>query len=445
MTEGSKYIEAQRRAYSIYVMQSRAIPVITDGLKHAARRLLWIGRDGKNYKSATLAGLTMDIHPHDAPESTINTLAAHYGNNVPLLTGDGAFGTLLEPYAFGASRYTHAAVSKFTQDVVFRDIEIIPMRESYDGHNVEPVHFLPLVPIAFLNPSEGIAIGFKTDILPRSLEDLIMIQIQHLNGVKTIKEPMPVFLPLDNAAHKFEVGEKGTFYYFDGEYEEVNATTVRVTKLPFGLAHESFIDGLEKLYEKGLVTDWTDGSKDVISVVVTFKKGVLRGMDHTETLKTLGLSVRHSEILNVLDFDGKAVISGSVVSLVRQFTDWRLKWYENRYQRLHDILKKDLQRYYDIRTAINKKINEASRKAESRSELRELIESFGIVNVDYIADLPVYRFTKEEYAKNEAKIHESELQLQLYLDLLASEPKRRKVYITELQEVLGKYNKGQYK
>ena len=72
------------------------------------------------------------------------------------------------------------------------------------------------------------------------------------------------------------------------------------------------------------------------------------------------------------------------------------------------------------------------------------LEVFGIVNLDYIADLPVYRFTEEERIKNEERIKEAEATLQEYLDLLASEDKRRKVYISELQEVLTKYNKGQY-
>ena len=154
----SNYINDQRKEYSLYVLQMRAIPHAADGLKAAARRVLWTAKNGSKFKSATLSGATMPIHPHAAPESTINTLAAPYGNNVPLLKGDGAFGTLLNPTAYGASRYTSVSLSAFTKDVLFRDIEIIPLVDNYDETQREPKHFLPLVPVVLMNPQEGIAV-----------------------------------------------------------------------------------------------------------------------------------------------------------------------------------------------------------------------------------------------------------------------------------------------
>lgn len=438
------YIDEQRREYSLYVLQSRAIPAATDGLKAASRRTLWTARDGKKYKTATLAGATMPIHPHASPDDAINTIAGPYVNNIPLFTGDGAFGTLLEPKAFGASRYTSVQASKFTQDVVFRDIEIVPMAENYDGTLEEVVHFLPLVPLALLNPSEGIAVGFKSDILPRSLEDLILTQISHLNGTKKIKEPIPKFIPLNSIAIDREEGNKSVFFYFDGDYDQVDATTIRITKLPYGLVHESFINSLDNNIEKGIVVDYVDNSKDKIDILIKFKRGHLRGKDKNVVMKELGLIVRHGEILNVLDFDGKKIWSPTPIDFIRAFTDWRLTWYSIRYQRLHDLLKNELQRYYDIRSAIKHKIGATALKVASRSELKELLASLQIVNVDYIADLPVYRFTEEEKEKNEQRIKQGETQLKEYVILLKNESERRKVYVKELKEVLSKYSKGQY-
>ncbi len=68
----------------------------------------------------------------------------------------------------------------------------------------------------------------------------------------------------------------------------------------------------------------------------------------------------------------------------------------------------------------------------------------GIVSLDYIADLPVYRFTEEERLKNEKRIEEAEAQMKEYNALLSSEDKRREVYTAELQDVLSKYKKGYY-
>jgi len=95
--KSSEYIDNERKSYSLYLISDRAIPHIADGLKSSIRRILWMARDGKKVKSSALAGACASIHPHAAPEGPINTIAAPYGNNIPLLKGYGAFGTLLKP------------------------------------------------------------------------------------------------------------------------------------------------------------------------------------------------------------------------------------------------------------------------------------------------------------------------------------------------------------
>lgn len=440
--QSSQYVERQRKGYSLYIMQMRAIPAATDGLKAAQRRVIWTGRDGKQYKSAVLAGATMPIHPHAQPEDAINTLAAPYSNNIALLKGVGAFGTLLKPNAYGAARYTSVHVSKFTEDVVFRDIEIIPMQENYDGTLQEPVHFLPLVPIALLNGTEGIAIGFASNILPRSLEDIILAQIAYLKGAKKLSEPLPKCIPINGVAiNKDDDG----FYYFTGEYEHVDATTIRITRLPYGAIHEKVVSKLDSLIEKGNVVDYTDNSRDTINIVVKFKKGVLREMSNDDVLKALGLSTRYRENLNVLDFSGQAIWSTNPVELIREFSLWRLAWYVKRYERLRNLLQLDLQRYYDIKIAIKNNAGAAARKCADRSEFKAWLHEIKVVNLDYIADLPVYRFTEDERLKNEERIKEAELKLKEYQEMLESEDLRRKVYITELEEVLKKHTKGLYR
>lgn len=438
--KSSEYLEDERRTYALYVLQNRALPSVCDGLKAAGRCVLWTGRSGEKFKTATLAGATMPIHPHGEASGSINTLAAPYGNNIPLFKGYGAFGTMLDPTAYGASRYTSVATSKFTNDVMFRDIEIIPMKPNYDDTLDEPVHFLPLVPIALLNPSVGIAVGFATNILPRALNDIIDVQIAHLQGKKITTKLLPTFTPLNNVATSME----GCVAFFDGSYETINATTVRITNLPYGQSHEKVVAKLDTLCEAGTVTDYTDRSKDKINIEVKFKKGVLSKMEPADILKTLALTVKHNENLNVLDFTGQGVWSAEPLDLIKKFTDWRLTWYVKRYERLRDLLKIDLQRYYDIRCAIKNNVGGMAKKIQSRSELKDVLDELGIVYIDYIADLPVYRFTEEEYQKNEDRIAEAEAQMKQYEDLLASPQKRVAVYVKELNEILNKYTKGQY-
>ena len=439
----SNYINKSRRDYSLYVLQMRAIPSLADGLKAGGRRVLWVARDGQKYKSATLAGRAMPLHPHAAPEGAINTLAAPYGNNIPLFRGYGAFGTLLRPTAYGASRYTSVKVSEFTKDVLFRDIELVPMVENYDGSLEEPKHFLPLIPIALLNPSQGIAIGFATNILPRSLSDIIDIQIKFLKGRKRIKDILwPIFDPTEAAAEEMEETDSGNIAYtFHGIVTKYrNTNSVIVQSLPYGLSHEKFIDHLDTLKESGIIVEYEDRSKDKYEIEVKFKRGKKEGSGK-EQLKLIS---REVENLTLLDLDGESVLTVNPVEAIRLFTEWRLSWYLQRYQRLHDNLTAQIQKYKDILIAIQKNVGNAARNSNSRADLIAHLKQIKIVHTDYIASFPVYRFTKEEKKKVEVKLAEAETQLKRYKLLIKSKEERKKVYITELRAVLKRYNKSEY-
>lgn len=438
----SQYIESQRKEYSLYVLQSRAIPYAADGLRAAARRILWTARDGKKYKSATLAGATMPIHPHQSPEGTVNTLASPYTNNIPLLTGIGAFGTLLKPTAYGAARYTSVLISEFTKDVVLKDIEIIPMQNNYDDTLQEPIHFLPLIPIALLNPQEGIAVGFATNILPRDLIDIINDQLKILTSKQIKKEPNPTLNPIHQKAAKRITELK---WLFEGAYEKVNSSTIRVTNLPYGgLSHEKYIEKLTSLEESGIITNVEDKSKNYYDIIIKFKKGFLSHTNHEELLKLLNLESTITENLNVINFDCKQVWSPTYIKFITEFTNWRLSWYKTRYERLAKLLELDIQRYKDILTAIRKNVGSLAKKIQSRAELKNILTEFNIVHVDYIADLPVYKFTEQEKQKTEIKLKDAKTQLSEYKRLIKSKSAQIDVYANELQQIKTKYKKGKY-
>ena len=73
-----------------------------------------------------------------------------------------------------------------------------------------------------------------------------------------------------------------------------------------------------------------------------------------------------------------------------------------------------------------------------------MLEALGIIHVDYIADLPIYRFTEEEKRKTEEKLREGEELLAGYKDLLRHPTKRMQIYLDELKEVLSNYKRGKY-
>jgi DNA gyrase/topoisomerase IV subunit A len=437
----SDYIKDQRRQYFLYTINFRALPSLSDGLKPAQRRVLWTGRNGEKTKTATLAGATMPIHPHASPDDVISNMAGPWCNNVPLFTGIGAFGTMLAPNSYGASRYTSVKVSDFTKDVVFADIEIIPMQPNYDDTLEEPKHFLPLIPIVLLNPTFGIAGGFQCNILPFDLRDIIENQIRFLEK-KEVKETLPYFKPLDCRASPDIIVDTKTGnkkYTFNGGYQQINASEIRITKIPYGMEHTKFTDHLAKLEEEYKIVGFDDLSKDSINIVVKFSRGFVNRTTQQEMIKLLKLFNTETDNMNVISLNDDSVCSTNFVDVIEQFTFWRFGFYYKRYERLAKLLEKDIQKLKDVILAIEKNVGGIAVKTKSKGELEDYLEYIGIVNLEYISSLPVYRFTEDEKQKTQKRIDDALEQQKYYLDLLSDEGKRTKIYISELKEILKKY------
>ncbi len=439
-TAGSDYIKEQRRGYFLYTINSRALPSVSDGLKPAQRRALWTGKSGDKMKTATLAGATMPIHPHASPDDVISNMAGPWCNNIPLFTGYGAFGTMLAPNSYGAPRYTSVRVSDFAKDVVFCDIEIIPMQPNYDDTLEEPTHFLPLVPIVLLNPAFGIAGGFACNILPYDINDIINSQIKYLKGGE-VEEALPYFKPIDCRSVSKYVDAKTTNvrYTFEGDYKQLNSSEIQITKIPYGVEHSKYVDHLVKLEEDYKISGFDDLSKDAFNIIVKFPRGVITKTTRADLIKLLKLSNSETDNMNVIDFDGNTVMNTSFSEVIKKFTDWRLKFYYNRYQRLLSLLEIDIQRYKDVILAIEKNVGGVAVKTKSKSELEDFLEYIGVINLEYISSLPVYRFTEDEKNKTQTKLDEALKQQKVYMDLMENENKRVDVYVSELKQVLTKY------
>lgn len=438
-----EYINNCRHNYSMYVLRNRAFQSIADGLAAGSRRLMWVARDGKVRKTAALSGETMCLHPHAESNDTVNTLAKVYGNNVPLLTGSGSFGTRLKPEACGAPRYTSVESSAFAKDVLYCDIELVPMIPNYDATQSEPLHFLPLVPLVLINPSSGIGIGYASSILPRDLTSVIEDQIRALEDEK-IKDAGIHFHPFSAKSTGVSVAKNGKpRWRFEGTFDLVNSQTIRITNLPYGVSHKDITERvLSNLIENDTIVDFEDGSRDVIDILVKFKRGQIAKFTGPKLLETLGLVNHINENINILDFTGeRLIVEPTYAEIVKSFTEWRLGWYVDRFERLKKSINVDIQRYRDILLAIAENAGGVARTMESRLAFVAWLKQIGIVDVDYIAGLPVYRFTIAEAKVIENKLNAALEELEGYESYLKDETLRKKLYIKELKDIAKKHGR----
>ena len=167
-------------AYALSVITARAIPDVRDGLKPVQRRVLWsmqqMGlRPGTPYrKSARVVGDTMGrYHPHGdaAIYDTLVRMGQDFSRMVALVDPQGNFGSLDDPPA--AARYTECRLSDAAMDMVGElDEDTVDFRPTYDGEDAEPVVLPAALPNLLVNGTAGIAVGMATNMLPHNLAEV---------------------------------------------------------------------------------------------------------------------------------------------------------------------------------------------------------------------------------------------------------------------------------
>ena len=339
MTDTSTNLVSQIKtdylAYSMSVLVGRAIPSLTDGLKPAQRRVLtamkWLGLkpDGKYMKSARVEGETMGkLHPHGGAYGVMVTLAAPWNNNLPLIDGQGNWGSSVDGAA--ASRYTECRLTPFANDCLLADSETWQTAPNYDGSLQEPTELNVRVPLVLLNGQEGIGVGFATKIPPHSLRDICDAVTK--GSLLTPSFPTGCDIVADDGLESYQKTGAGTLR-LRARCEETTEGTgkraksiVTFTNLPAGTNPEKIGQQIKDALDKGNVTaitavsDQSDLTGDRISI--TFKTG----SDIQLALKQLyyhtDLESKYSARLLVVD--GLRPVEMSPGQLIARWTTWRL-------------------------------------------------------------------------------------------------------------------------
>lgn len=164
----SKFIDTKFRDYAVYVLEQRGIPNFYDALTPVQRFIL------KNSptsfaKTLTVVGKAIQDgyhHGNASLEGAINKLARPFGNATQILEGDGFFGTEVSP-APAAARYTGVKLSASANGILnkYNHLTTRDPEGPYDPLWMD-------VPLGLVTPIVGIAVGYKSTVLPRKLKDI---------------------------------------------------------------------------------------------------------------------------------------------------------------------------------------------------------------------------------------------------------------------------------
>lgn len=445
MINSTDYIKNTTRDFSIYTAQNRAIPSICDGFKDGQRKVMWVIRSKSDkIKTISLAGSLIESnlynHGDASAADTISNLAGLYVNNIPMLEGIGNFGTKVAPNDFGAPRYTYVKKNSVSNDLVYPDINIIPLKENYDGSAMEPKNFLPLIPLVLLNGISGIAVGWSTDILPRKVTDIIDASIAALEG-KKIKRLIPTYTYADCTVNHIEDNS----WEFLGKIKVVDTSTVKITELPPGLTLDKFRSTLNNLEDNGTINSYTDRSTKVIDVTIKFPRSTLKGLSDDKIINILKLRKKQTERIVVLDFNNESIKQYDYAEdLIKDFVNWRLGWYKIRYEDLKAKAETNKRFYEALKLCFDKKLPAKLSTIKDKKEIEDVIAAICSKmdltdqQLDRISSLPSYRWSKESYQDILLKITELEKDIKEYNDILSSDKRMKDIYLSELKELKSK-------
>lgn len=437
----SNYILDTSREYSIYVCESRAIPKVADGLKDAQRKALWLVKSRSDkIKTVSLAGEMISsglyLHGDASAAGAISMLAAPYVNNVPLLDGIGSFGTRVAPVdGIGAPRYTYVKRGKAALELMFPDMDIVPTKENYDGSTIEPQHFLPLIPTVLLNGVSGIAVGWSTEILPRSFKSLVQATLDVLDG-KKLKRISPSY-------ELYNVGVKHleeNSWEFSGKAEILDTSTIKITELPPELTLEKFKERLNTFEDDNKISTYTDRSTDTIDITIKMGRGAVKGWDEAKAIEYFKLKQKKSERIVVIDWNGKAIRQyENAEKVIEDFVAWRLGWYATRYQNKVDKDSYELGFWEGVKLCFDDKLPARLGTIADRATLDADVQSVTAKlklddkRIDRIVNLPAHRWTKDAYKQVLDRIKELKANIKEYNRILKDPEARKSLYREEVE------------
>jgi DNA topoisomerase-2 len=357
-------------------------------------------------------------------------MAQRFKNSLPLLDGIGQFGSLRSPSA-GAPRYISAKLHPNFR-LLYKDFELL-QNKIEEGEEIEPNHFLPIVPTVILNGSSGIAVGFATNILNRNPKDVIDACLAVLSN-KRIKTLSPWLSEFNGTFTRNP--ENPNTWKISGSYEVLNTNTVKVTEIPPNFTYERYEEHLNNLVEKRIINSYEDNSSDKIEYILKFQRAILKQYISKGKLDNLlKIHTSETENLTTIDENGKLKIFNKVEEIVQHFVQVRLEWYQKRKDYLIAKTEKHLSLVSNKARFILDIIKERLKVNNVPKDIIiKYLKDEGYDHVDgnynYLLNMPIYSLTKERYEKLLEEKKGCEIALKT---LKATEPKE--MYISDLKEL----------
>jgi DNA topoisomerase-2 len=366
----------------------RSIPNIFDGLKPSLRKIMYCCFK-RNLRSeirvAQLAGYVSEHGAYHHGEASLNgaiiNLAQNYigTNNINLLMPEGQFGSrVFNGKDSAAPRYIHTFISKITHILFNKDDQALLTPVIDDGETVEPLFYMPILPIILINGTQGIGTGWSSSIPQFNPLDVIS-NIRRLMNDQEIQTLTPWYRGFTGHIRRIALNK----WLSKGRYKVLDTDSIEITELPIGYSTQTFKELLDT-YEKGYKTSETDekpkrgkattttttstrkprwvdfadstgrliksykneSSDAQVKFTIKFENGVLtkllsdtdkNGLTELDKIFQMTTSISCNNTMNLYNENNKLMNFKSAEDILKYYYEKRLHYYELRRQHLIKI------------------------------------------------------------------------------------------------------------
>lgn len=413
--EITKFLNEQYSDSALY-MTYRNISSYIDGLKNSGRKVVYICKK-QNIKSqikvSALGSKIVEgagyLHADTSIQGSIVTLAQNFcgANNLPILEPIGSFGTRHIPEA-AAPRYIFTKPTDYFDELFRKEDDLNLNKQEFEGAEIEPVFYVPTLPMLLVNGSNGIGVGFSSNILARKLENVIRIVDNYLHNKKSEDD---LFKPYWN-------GFDGEINYLgDNKWQikgkvELNGKKLLIKEIPISWSLPKYKEKLNKSKEKCFIekyTDLSENDKFIFEVKLTDKESQKPLED---IMKDLGLIEVITENLVCVDENNSIREFNSIKDIFNDYCKIKKEFFNKRIKSEINRLEYELsylQNCFNFVTeVVEGKINILLKKTEVEKILKDRNYNF----IDKLLSMPIYSLTSDKIIELNKKMENKYLELE---------------------------------
>lgn len=407
-------------SYSTVRMLGSAI----DGQKNAARKILKTVLDKNINSEIKVSQFGSKIseyteYLHGSIDGVVVTMAKNYPgtNNIPLLDREGNFGSRFIPDA-SAPRYIYTNGSKELFKLFNKDDTEILDKQYFEGNEIEPKFYLPVLPILLINGSDGIASGFKQVILPRNPKKIKQYILDHLNNNLRPKSSNSLEPYFEGFTGTVELGKTDRQWLIKGAIKRISITKIEITEIPVGIALKDYLSILDDLEDNKVILGYKDKSENnIFNFEVSFLSSTLKSMTDDELLNTLGLVKTVSEIYTAINADMRVQVFDSAKEIIDYYIGVKMKYLQKRkdhlLQKMDSDIRFDTSKYLFIKNIVEDKLIINKRKKDDI--VKDLAKIENIItrddSYDYLLNMSIQSLTEERMKRLLQDIKETKTKL----------------------------------